>query len=50
MPKKGEYGLAPLDDLDIETANAINAYQITKLSRVSYNTARKYLNNQKIND
>ena len=25
----------------------INAYQITKLSGVSYNTARKYLNNQK---
>ena len=24
----------------------INAYQITKLSGVSYNTARKYLNNQ----
>ena len=24
----------------------INAYQITKLSGVSYNTARKYLNNK----
>ena len=49
--------ISEIDKLDIETANAINllrlqnkpinAYQITKLSGVSYNTARKYLNNQK---